>query len=288
MQGWRRRLEVIEGVAQPRSRGLVCGLDGVHVDPQRHRRVGVAEPTGDGAHVVATRDRRGRGPVPKVVKRHCGRSRIAPAPGCHHHPMRSGLAGPGRVGEDVRARSARDWTRSSSIASTVAGSRVRVRRLPVLVATSIHDPHRRGARSHALLSTGEHGCRRDRSIAARRARPGADPATAARRKASAAAGSKSRAASITARTSSALIASRDCTFRLAQSRLARDVDSHPSPAEPLRQRGAQRRVAAPDRRFADTRLAESRHASARRRPRSDAPTLTDAIGSSITRAIRLA
>ena len=37
-------------------------------DPQRHRRVGVTETAGDGANVVSARDRRRRGPVPKIVQ----------------------------------------------------------------------------------------------------------------------------------------------------------------------------------------------------------------------------
>jgi hypothetical protein len=47
---------------------FVCGGNCMCVDPQCHRSVRMPEAAGDGAHVVAVRNRRGRGPVTKIVE----------------------------------------------------------------------------------------------------------------------------------------------------------------------------------------------------------------------------
>jgi hypothetical protein len=80
----------------------LAGHYGVGVDAQRHRGVRVAEPAGDGAHVVATRDRGGGGPLAEIVQApllvdpgELARTRPPPANAVE-------IRGIGGVGEHVR------------------------------------------------------------------------------------------------------------------------------------------------------------------------------------------
>jgi hypothetical protein len=91
----------VQGVTERSGERAICTLDRVGVDPERHRRVGVAESAGDSAHVVPTRDRGGRGPVPQIVKTPLA---VDPGllPGSGPPPSDAiGVGGPGRVGEEV-------------------------------------------------------------------------------------------------------------------------------------------------------------------------------------------
>jgi hypothetical protein len=64
----RRILVASEQVTEASCQRLVGGGEGVGVDAQRHRRVGVAEAAGDRTDVVALADRDGRRPVPQIVE----------------------------------------------------------------------------------------------------------------------------------------------------------------------------------------------------------------------------
>ena len=54
------RIGRVQELAQALRNRLVGIRERVRIGPQRHRRVGVAEAAGDGAHVAALADRRGR------------------------------------------------------------------------------------------------------------------------------------------------------------------------------------------------------------------------------------
>lgn len=50
------------------SNGLISHLNGVHVDAKCHRRVRVAQSTGDGPNMMTARDGGRRGPMSKIVE----------------------------------------------------------------------------------------------------------------------------------------------------------------------------------------------------------------------------
>ncbi len=246
----------VQRVTERTGERSIRPLDRVGVDPQRHRRVGVAEASCDGAHVVPTRDRGGRGPVPQIVETPLAVD-SGLLTGSGPPPSDAiGVGGPGRVGEqvgrDLLAIDAQlidrvDRRGVEGEGSTVAG-----------LGRDVFDPRlpiaaddRRAAVDGELvaceigpLERGELGPAKPRDGGKAQRDTGSGIEVVCR---------SDRGAHVVGRHPIARL-----TLRLAQYGLAGRVASHPLPPQCLRERGTQHRMATADRRLPHARLAHPR------------------------------